>query len=80
MTRQKTEIINKIQEIEEWIAVDNELGCGFAPSDFYSPLYEQIHELEEQLAKLRHYANAEDMYLDKRYMNAHRNAEELPFE
>ena len=80
MTRQKKEIINKIKEINEWIAVDDELGCGFAPSDFYSPLYEQIHELEEQLAKLRHYANAEDMYLDRRYMNAHRNADELPFE
>ena len=80
MTRQKKEIINKIKEINEWIAVDDELGCGFAPSDFYSPLYEQIYELEEQLAKLRHYANAEDMYLDRRYMNAHRNADELPFE
>lgn len=33
MTRQKKEIIKKIDEIEMFIAADEELGCGFAPAD-----------------------------------------------
>ena len=55
MTRQKKEILKKIDEIQTFIAVDEELGCGFAPARFYDELYEQIWELQEQLAKLSHY-------------------------
>lgn len=33
MTRQKKEIIRKIEEIDNWIEADMELGCGFAPPD-----------------------------------------------
>ncbi len=62
MTRQKKEIIKKIADIETWIAVDEEMGCGFAPADFYAPLYMQIYELEEELAKLRHFNSVEEMY------------------
>ena len=55
MTRQKKEILKKIDEIERFIEVDMQLGCGFAPVHFYDPLYEQIHELQEELARLSHY-------------------------
>lgn len=77
MTRQKSEIIKKINSIREWIAVDEELGCGFAPADFYEPLYRQIYELEEQLARLRKYDSVEAMYFDEKRLNSQK--EELPF-
>ena len=79
MTRQKKEICRKIEEIELWIKIDEEMGCGFAPPGAYDSMYERIHELEEQLAKLRHYDSVEDMYHDDRWMRAQVGAEELPF-
>ena len=66
MTRQKKEILNKIWEIEEFIATDEELGCGFAPIDAYDSEYEKIYELQEQLAELQHYSSVEEMMLDPR--------------
>ena len=66
MTRQKKELIKKIDEIERFIAVDEELGCGFAPANFYQSLYEQIYGLQEQLAKLSHYESVEEMLWDAR--------------
>lgn len=68
MTRQKKEIIKKIDEIHEWIAVDEEMGCGFAPPDFYNPLYEEIHKLEAELARLSHYNSVDEMYHDDRWL------------
>ena len=66
MTRQKKEIIRKIDEIEMFIAADEALGCGFAPTEFYDPLYEQIYGLQEQLARLSHYESVEEMLYDTR--------------
>lgn len=66
MTRQKKEIVKKIQEIENWIACDEGMGCGFAPANSYDPLYEQIHKMQEELARLRHYGSVEEMYHDDR--------------
>lgn len=66
MTRQKKEIIKKINEIYTFIEVDDELGCGFAPAGFYDPLYQQAADLEEELAHLSHYASAEEMRMDFR--------------
>ena len=66
MTRQKKEIIRKIDEMQRWIEVDTELGCGFAPVGAYDGMYRQINRLEEQLAKLQHYACVEDMLYDAR--------------
>lgn len=66
MTRQKKEIVKKIDEIRNFINADEELGCGFAPAGFYDPLYKQIGDLEEELAHLSHYANAQEMWLDPR--------------
>ena len=66
MTRQKKVILKKIDEIETFIAVDEQLGCGFAPPHFYDPLYDQIHDLQEQLARLSHYGSVEEMLYDTR--------------
>ena len=74
MTRQKKELIRKIDEIENFISVDTELGCGFAPADFYQPLEEEAYRLQTELAHLQHYPDAESMFYDPRGMVA-----DLPF-
>ncbi len=79
MTRQKKEILKKIADIEEWIAADEEMGCGFAPASFYDLLYEEIHKLEEQLAKLMHYDSVLEMYHDNRWMKGQQDAEKMIF-
>lgn len=66
MTRQKKEIVKKIGEMEQWIAVDEELGCGFAPTGAYDGMYQEIYRLQEELARLQHYASVEDMLYDTR--------------
>ena len=66
MTRQKKEIMKKIDEMHRFILADEELGCGFAPAGFYDPLYKQINDLEEELAHLSHYTNAMAMMMDSR--------------
>jgi len=66
MTRQKKEILKKIDEIETWIAVDEELGCGFAPANAYAELEKEIYKLQEELAHLQHYTSVEEMFFDSR--------------
>ena len=66
MTRQKKELIRRIYEIEAFIGADSELGCGFAPSGFYSPLEEEVYRLQEELAHLSHYPDADSMFYDTR--------------
>ena len=66
MTRQKKEIIKKIEEIENFISADEQLGCGFAPAGFYDPLEKQAWDLREELARLSGYSNAMEMMMDTR--------------
>ena len=66
MTRQKKEIIKKIDEIERFIRAEEEIGCGFAPAEWFEPLEKKIYGLEEELARLRHYDSVEEMYFDNR--------------
>ena len=66
MTRQKKEILKKIDDMYEWIAVDEQLGCGFAPPGAYDGMYDEIRRLEDDLARLRHYECAEAMFCDER--------------
>ncbi len=66
MTRQKKEIIKKIDQMQEWIGVDMELGCGFAPAGAYDGMYREINRLEQELARLQHYASVEAMLYDTR--------------
>ena len=66
MNRQKKELLKKIDELETWIAVDTELGYGFAPPGAYDGMYQEIYKLQEKLAHLRHYKTVEDMMYDER--------------
>lgn len=75
MTRQKEELIKKIEEIENFIAADEELGCGFAPAGAYDSEYKKVYELQGQLAHLRHYGSVEEMMNDPRGTSP----AELPF-
>lgn len=70
MTRQKKEIGRKMDEIENFIRVDEELGCGFAPADAYDSMYEQIWELGEELARLSHFDSYMDYLMDSRGLDA----------
>lgn len=70
MTRQKREIMRKMEEIENFIRVDEELGCGFAPAGFYDELEEQIWNLGEELARLSHYESYMDYLMDDRGLQA----------
>ena len=79
MTRQKKEIIKKIMEIDEFIEVDTELGCGFSPAGAYSELEQMTYELQKQLAKLSHYDNVEDMMYETKNPHSKYYKEELPF-
>ena len=66
LTRQKKELLKKIEQLETWIAADEELGCGFAPPGAYDDMYREIDQLREKLAHLRHYKTVEEMYYDER--------------
>ncbi|MCR5510376.1 MAG: hypothetical protein K6F54_05440 [Lachnospiraceae bacterium] len=66
MTRQKKEIIKKIDEIAAFIAADEELGCGFAPAGAYDSAYQEMDNLYEDLAHLRHYKDGNEMMMDMR--------------
>ncbi len=66
MNREKRELLKKIDKLETWIAVDTELGCGFAPPSSYDGMYQEIYRLQEKLAHLRHYKTVEDMMYDER--------------
>jgi hypothetical protein len=70
MTRQKREIMRKMEEIENFIRVDGELGCGFAPAGFYDELDEQIWNLGEELARLSHFDSYMDYLMDDRGLQA----------
>ena len=77
MTRQKKELIKKIEEIENFIRVDRELGCGFAPSGFYTPLEQEVYDLREELARLSGYDSFMEMATDERWCRG--AADDLPF-
>ena len=63
MTRQKTEIIKRIEYLMDMRDADNALGSGFGQRD---PTEEEIDRLLCELAKLRHYPSMRDMLYDDR--------------
>lgn len=65
MTRQKKEIIKKIDRIQTGIEMDELMGCGL-PSAVYEAREQEIYDLMEQLVRLQHYASVEDMLYDTR--------------
>lgn len=78
MTRQKKEIRRKMEEIENFIRVDEELGCGFAPAGAYDSEYQKIWELGEELARLSHFDSYMDYLMDDRGLQAYAD-EGLPW-
>lgn len=65
MTRQKKEIIKKIDRIQTEIEMDELMGCGLPPA-VYEAREQEIYGLLEQLARLQHYASVEEMLYDTR--------------
>ncbi len=65
MTRQKKEIVKKIDRIQTGIEMDELMGCGLPPA-VYEAREQEIYGLLEQLARLQHYASVEDMLYDTR--------------
>lgn len=70
MTRQKKEILRKMNEIDEFIRVDQELSCGFAPVNAYESMEERLWELGEELARLSHFDSYMDYLMDSRGLQA----------
>ena len=70
MTRQKREIVRKMNEIREFIEVDMQLGCGFAPANAYDSMEEQIWNLGEELARLSHFGSYMEYLMDDRGLQA----------
>ena len=68
MTRQKKELMKKIDMIEKGIILDMQLSCGCYPSSAYDTAYEEIYRINEELARLSHYDSVEAMLNDDRWM------------
>lgn len=66
MNRQKKELLKQIRELETWIEIDMEMGCGFVPPGAYDGMYKEIYRLQEELAHLMHYESAMEMFYDER--------------
>lgn len=66
MNRQKKELLKKIEQIEVELDVDIQLGFGVVPPGAHDRMYEEIYRLQEELAHLRHYSTAEEMFYDAR--------------
>lgn len=70
MTRQKKEIVKKINYLIEMIDIDRQLGCGCLPAWAYQETEEQIADLMEELAILSHYENWAQMENDDRWLRS----------
>ena len=67
MTRQKKELIKKIDEMEKEIAVDQELSHGMAPAGAYEDMESEIWRMQDELARLQHYESYEDKMYQPRF-------------
>ena len=76
MTRQKKEIIRKIQELDRELAIDEALSFGCAPDGAYDVFYDAINKLQEELAHLCHFDTYIDYVMDPRWRVG---MEDLPF-
>lgn len=66
MTRQKKELLRKIDTIDDFITVDTQLAYGCVPPGAYDGLYKEKDALYEELARLMHYGSAMEMFNDER--------------
>lgn len=60
MTRQKKELIKKIEYIDNLILAEDELGCGMTPPNFYRSLFQEVERLAEELAHLRGFKDQQE--------------------
>ena len=65
MTRQKKEIIKKVERVQLGMEMDDLMGCGL-PTAVHETREKEIYTLWEQLARLQHYTNVEDLLHDTR--------------
>ncbi len=65
MTRQRKEIIKKVERVQLGMEMDDLMGCGLPPAVF-EEREREIYSLWGQLAQLQHYACVEDMLYDTR--------------
>ena len=63
MTRLAKEGWKHHDEIMAFVYADEELGCGFAPDDYYDEAYEEADRLLDLNAQLRGYENQHEFYL-----------------
>lgn len=67
MTREKKEILKKIDQINMAMAAEEEMGCGFTPAEYFETMErEYLYPLYERLRRLQHYDSIEDMMYDSR--------------
>lgn len=79
MTRQKKEIIKKIDEASRFFDAEYEMGCGFGTEAIAEVEERTLAPLYEELARLRHYETVNAMFYDPRGDEGYRNDQELPF-
>ncbi len=79
MTRQKKEILKRIDYLDRMMLADIELGCGFAPEGAYESTEREIDELYAELAHLRHYPDQNAMMYDERGQIPYYMDDEIPF-
>ncbi len=65
MTRQKKEIIKKIDYILIGMEMDDLMGCGL-PQGICEAREREVYQLQKELARLQHYGCVEDMLFDTR--------------
>lgn len=66
MTRQKKEILKRIEIIQDGIDADIAMGCGCIPSNAFAKQEAEMDTLWEELAHLSHYNSAVEMFYDPR--------------
>ena len=66
MTREKSEILKKLNELDAQESAELEMGCGFG-AELIGDTFERMRwPLLEKLAELQHYPNVEAMLYDDR--------------
>ena len=72
MTREKKEILKKIEEFNIAMSIEDEMGCGFTPASYFEMMErEYLYPLQERLSKLQHYDSVDDMLHDYRGCGAY---------
>lgn len=66
MTREKKEILKKIEYLDRMKEIELEVGCGFFVDEIMDNFWKQEEPLFERLRILRHYDSIDSMFFDER--------------